>query len=136
MLFRSISTESVLPGYMFNRDVAVHFDAAKFGAWLRDKYAVPRGVKHVQGKVVDIATGEEGIKKLVLDNGHEIYADLFIDCTGFKSLLLGETMKEPFISFNDILPNNSAWAAQIPYDNKREEIVPYRSEEHTLNSSH
>ena len=117
--------DNIVPGFKFSRDVAYHFDAVKFAIWLRDHFAVPKGVKHIQALVKDIATDENGIKKLVLDNGHEIYADLFIDCTGFKSLLLGETMKEPFISFNDILPNNSAWAAQIPYDNKREEIVPY-----------
>jgi len=120
-----MTTEPVVPCYRFTNDVAFHFDAAKFGAWLRDKYAVPKGVKHVRGKVIDIATGEEGIKKLVLDNGHEIYADLFIDCTGFRSILLGGAMGEEFVSYSDILPNNSAWAAQVPYTDKKKQIVPY-----------
>ena len=52
-------------------------------------------------------------------------ADLFIDCTGFKSLLLGETLKEEFISYNDLLPNDSAWATKIPYKNKKKELVSY-----------
>ncbi|HIF49853.1 MAG TPA: hypothetical protein EYQ68_08265, partial [Cytophagales bacterium] len=34
---------------------------------------------------------------------------LYIDCTGFKSLLLGQALKEPFESYENILPNNSAW---------------------------
>ena len=120
-----ISREPILPEYNFTRDAAYHFDAALFGAWLRDKFAVPKGVKHIQAKVKDIATDEDGIKKLVLDNGHEIYADLFIDCTGFRSILLGGALKEKFNSYEDILPNNSAWAAQVPYTDKKSQIVPY-----------
>ncbi len=120
-----IAIDTNLPGYTFSRDVAYHFDAIKFAIWLRDKYAVRRGVKHIQALVKYIEVGEEGIEYLELDSGEKITADLFIDCTGFRSILLGDAMKEPFISYSDILPNNSAWAAQIPYDNKREEIVPY-----------
>ena len=120
-----ITTESKIPGYMFTRDVAVHFDAAKFGAWLRDKRAKPMGVKHIQGKVNDIQTDEDGIKKLVLDSGEEITADLYIDCTGFRSILLGGALGEKFNSYEDILPNNSAWAAQVPYNDKKKEIVPW-----------
>ena len=50
---------------------------------------------------------------------------MFIDCTGFKSLLLGETLKEEFISFEDLLPNNKAWATKIPYKNKKKELECY-----------
>ena len=120
-----ISLEDVVPGYSFSRDVAYHFDAVKFAIWLRDQYAKPRGVRHIQALVKDTIVNEDGIEKLILDSGDEITADLFIDCTGFASILLGKAMKEPFVSYGDILPNNSAWAAQVPYDNKREEIVPY-----------
>jgi len=122
---RITTEDNIVPGYIFNRDAAYHFDAIKFAIWLRDKFAKPKGVKHIQALVKDTIVNEDGIEKLVLDDGQEITADLFIDCTGFASILLGKAMNEPFISFNDILPNNSAWAAQIPYDNKREEIVPY-----------
>lgn len=121
-----ITTEkNLLPHFMFNNDVAYHFDAIKFAIWLRDYYAKPRGVKHIQALVKQAVTNEDGIEKIILDNGEEITADLFIDCTGFASILLNKALEEPFISYNDILPNNSAWAAQIPFDNKREEIVPY-----------
>jgi hypothetical protein len=120
-----ISLDDALPGYSFSRDVAYHFDAIKFAIWLRDYYAVPRGVKHIRALVKDIPTNEDGVEKLVLDSGEEITADLFIDCTGFASIILGKALNEPFISYNDILPNNSAWAAQIPFDDKRKEIVPY-----------
>ena len=36
-------------------------------------------------------------------------------------MLLGETLKEPFDSYSDLLPNNSAWATRIPYKNKEKE---------------
>ena len=57
-----------------------------------------------------------------MNDGEKIYSDLFIDCTGFKSLILGQSMKEPFISYENILPNNSAWACQIPYKDKYKEL--------------
>lgn len=105
--------------------VAFHFDATKFGAWLRDKYAVPRGVIHLQKEVIQITTAEKGIDKLVLEDGEEITSDLFIDCTGFKSLLLAGALAEPFESYADMLPNNRAWATRVPYKNKEEELEPF-----------
>lgn len=100
---------------------AFHFDATKFGLWLRDHYCIPRGVKHIKEDIKTIEQDENGIKSL--NKKHK--ADLFIDCTGFKSLLLGETLKEEFISFKDMLPNNKAWATKIPYKNKKKELRPY-----------
>ena len=107
----------------FKDDVAYayHFDATKFGLWLRDHYCIPRGVKHIKEDVKTIEQNDSGIKSL--NKKHK--ADLFIDCTGFKSMLLGETLKEEFISFNDLLPNNSAWATRLPYKNKRKELKSY-----------
>jgi tryptophan halogenase len=114
-----------IPGFNFDRDTAFHFDATKFGLFLRDKFSKPKGVTHIQAIVKEIKTNEEGIDYLVLDNDEHIKADLFIDCTGFKSLLLAESLNEPFTSFSDMLPNNSAWATQVPYTNKQEQLVSY-----------
>ena len=101
----------------FKRDTAYHFDATKFGLFLRDKYCLPKGVKHIKENIDSIQTNEKGIKSL--NNKHT--ADLFIDCTGFRSLLLDKTLKEPFESYQDILPNNSAWATRVPFSNKRKQ---------------
>ena len=49
---------------------------------------------------------------------------MFIDCTGFKSLLL-TALNEPFISYSDMLPNNKAWATRVPYKNKEAELEPF-----------
>jgi len=102
-------------------DFAYHFDATKFGIWLRDNFCVPRGVKHIKEEINTIEQSEKGIKSL----NNKYTANLFIDCTGFKSLLLGKTLKEPFNSFSDLLPNDSAWATHIPYKNKEKELVGY-----------
>jgi len=100
---------------------AYHFDATKFGLWLKDHYCKPRGVNHILEDVNTIETNEDGITSL--NNTHK--ADMFIDCTGFKSMLLGDTLKEHFNSYNDLLPNNKAWATRVPYKDKENELVPY-----------
>jgi len=109
-----------LPLFNFKRDTAYHFDATKFGLWLKEHYCLPRGVKHIQEDIQSIETDEDGIKSL--NKKHT--ADLFIDCTGFKSLLLSE-FDVPFESLSNKLPNNKAWATRIPYKNKEEELKPY-----------
>ena len=106
-------------------DVAYHFDASAFGNWLKNNYCIPRGVTHVEATVTDISIFEDGVEHLLLDSGEKIYSDLFIDCTGFKSVLLSGALKEPFISYQDILPNNRAWAVQVPYIDKEKELEPF-----------
>jgi len=116
---------STLPGepFDFYYDTAFHFDATKFGAWLRENYCKPRGVKHIESEVIEIETDETGIKSLRLANGEIISADLYVDCTGFRSLLLEQTFKVPFISYEQVLPNNRAWATRIPYTNKEKQLT-------------
>ena len=111
--------DNIIP-FDFHKNTAYHFDATKFGVWLKEQYCLPRGVKHIEEDIKDIKSDENGIVSL---NGHS--ADLFIDCTGFKSLLLDKTINEPFESYNDLLPNNSAWATKIEYNDKEKEIKPY-----------
>lgn len=106
-------------------DVAYHFDAIKFAKYLREKYRKRVGIEYIVATVSDVITDDNGVKELVLDNGEKIEADLFVDCTGFRSLLIGEALKQEFVSFNNYLPNNRAWAAQIPYKNKEIELEAY-----------
>ena len=113
------------PGWNFDRDTAYHFDAAKFGAWLRDEYSKPKGVKHIVADVESIAVNDNGIEQVILNTSEVITADLFIDCTGFKSILLAQALDTPFDSYSDILPNNSAWATRISYQDKEKELEPY-----------
>ena len=99
-----------------------HFDAVKFGQYLRDTYC--EQVNRISANVVDCVVNENGIKNLQLDTGESVEADLFVDCTGFKSLLLGKYLHEPFISYSDKLPNDSAWVTHIPHVNKKK-MRPY-----------
>jgi len=102
-----------------SREHAFHFDAVKFGIWLRDNRC--KKVKHIIDDIVSVEQDKNGIKSL----NNKYKADLYIDCTGFKSLLLGKSLKEPFESYADMLPNDSAWATRIKYKNKKKELVPY-----------
>lgn len=111
--------------FVFERDVAYNFDAVQFGIFLKESVCIPNGVRLISDTVMDAKLGDEGIEYLILSNGEKIYADLFIDCTGFKSLLLGQYMQEPFISFEDDLPNNRAWAARVPYKDKDLEMESF-----------
>lgn len=115
-----ISDENdIVPNYNFKTDSAYHFDATKFGLWLKEHYCLPRGVKHVLENVSHMKQNGDGITHI---NSHE--CDLVIDCTGFKSMILNKVGGE-FISYNDILPNDSAWATRMPYTNKEQQLEPY-----------
>jgi tryptophan halogenase len=102
--------------------VAYHMDATKLGELLKKDYCLPKGVEHILSEVVEVPVNKNGVEKLILSNGEEITSDLFIDCTGFKSVLLGQALKEPFISFSDLIPNNRAWATKLPYKEKEKEL--------------
>lgn len=119
-----ISNE-IVDGFDLNKHSALHFDAMKFADWLMNKYAVPRGVRHIEANIDKVLSDSDGISGLVLENGNIVSADLYIDCSGFKSILLGKELKEPFIDYSDRLPVNRAWGVQIPYNNKISEIKPY-----------
>lgn len=113
------------PEWRFDRHVAYHMDAVKFGAWLRSNYAVPKGVKHIPDTVINSPVTENGVEYLELSSGEKVTADLFIDCTGFRALLIDKALKVPFTSYKDILPNDSAWATRVVYQDKENELEPY-----------
>lgn len=105
-----------LRGFNFNADTAYHMDASLFGNYLRDKLCLPSGMKHIYANVTSIQQNEDGSIKCVNTDTHgELHADLFVDCTGFKSLLLEQTLGVPFESFSNHLLNDRAIATVIPY---------------------
>lgn len=121
----SFNQSGKLDNFSFHRAHAFHFDATKFGQWLKNNYCFPRGVKIIQDSVERVITSDIGVEELILTNGDSISADLFIDCTGFKALLLEGALQEPFEDYAHMLPNNSAWATRIPYTDKDKEMEPY-----------
>jgi len=102
---------------------AYHFDAALFAAMLRD-YAEERGVRRVEGLIERVERdGETGdLRALRLDHDREVAGTLFIDCTGFRSLLLGDALSVPFVDWRRFLPCDSALA--VPSET-RPELRPY-----------
>lgn len=89
--------------FPFPPSYGYHFDAFKLGAFLRD-WCVARGVSHVPAKVSEVALADNGdVAALVLDDGRRIAGDIFVDCSGFRSLILQEALDEPFVSYTDAL---------------------------------
>jgi flavin-dependent dehydrogenase len=94
--------------FPFKVEYGYHFDAYLMGSMLCDM-GTKRGVKHIQGKIVEVETASNGdIGALVLENNQKVEGDVFVDCTGFASLLIGKTLNTPFESFSENLFNDSA----------------------------
>lgn len=102
---------------------AYHLDATQLARLLRDT-ARERGVIHVEGTVEHVETGPEGIRAVQLASGARYEADLYVDCTGFASLLLGKALQVPFHSYADTLLCDRAVACPVAYD---EPDAPLRS---------
>ncbi len=116
---------SDLEDFNVNQDVAFHFDAIKFANYLKNKICIPSGVSHLVDTIEKVEVNHDGVKFLDLKSGKRVYADLFIDCSGFKALLIGDSLGEEYESFEDVLPVNRAWAVQIPYRDRRSEMLNY-----------
>lgn len=115
-------------GFNFKHDTAYHMDATLFGIWLRDNLCLPLGMTHIIDTVTDVVQREDSsIEKIGTEANGYLESDLFIDCTGFRSLLLDQTLKTPFISFHDTLLNDRAVATVIPYIDKEKEMENYTS---------
>ena len=91
---------------------ALHIDAKLVAQYLRD-FAETRGVKRTEGIVTDVVSRADGfVQKVIMKNGEEVEGDLFIDCSGFRALLIGKTLDEEYLDWSDVLMCDRAVVAQ------------------------
>jgi tryptophan 7-halogenase len=95
---------------------AFQFDAGRYARFLRSK-AEGMGVRRTEGKIIKVEQHPETgfVTSLVLDNGTEVTGELFLDCSGFRSLLLGETLGVGFEDWTGWLPCDRAVAIPCAY---------------------
>ena len=104
------------PEYEAVANYAYHLDAGKFAGFLQKHCTEKLGVRHVLADVTHVSQGEQGdIKSVDTRQAGEIEGDLFIDCTGFASLLLGKALGVDFKDCSDVLFCDAALALQVPY---------------------
>jgi tryptophan 7-halogenase len=102
---------------------AYHFDAGLYSAHLR-RMSEAKGVKRIEGKILRVEQdGESGfVKALVLESGQSVAGDLFVDCSGFRGLLIEQTLKAGFEDYSQWLRTDSALAVQTT---STDEVPPY-----------
>ncbi|WP_371194423.1 tryptophan halogenase family protein [Glaciecola sp. SC05] len=102
--------------YDFNANYGYHLDAGKFATLLKNHCIQKLGVKHIVDHVTKVNSAENGDIDSISSKSHgDISGDLFIDCTGTSSLLLGKHFGIPFVSQKHVLFNDSALAVHVPH---------------------
>lgn len=120
---RLTKNENNQMAFSFKEDTAYHFDAKLFGEYLRDYVCKPESVDHYYDDIVSVEKDDDGyVSSVVGSSGQKYSADLYVDCTGFKSVLLEGEMNSKFISSKKWLSNDSALAAHLPYTNKESQL--------------
>jgi tryptophan halogenase len=107
-------------------DVAYHIENKTFVAYL-ENYAARLGIVTYDDLVSEVNQDDTGVTGLVLKSGRTETADLYIDCSGFASLLLSRTLREPYVSFKPTLfCDRAVWGG---WERTEEPIRPYTTAE-------
>jgi flavin-dependent dehydrogenase len=114
------------PEYAAVANYAYHLDATKFALFLKKHCLEQLGVHYISDHVEAVNNASSGdIASLSTQQNGDISGDLFIDCTGFSALLIGQHYQVPFISKKDILFIDTALAVQIPYQENQDAIASH-----------
>ncbi len=112
--------------YSYNANYGYHLDAGKFTTFLRKHCVEKLNVKHIVDHVTKVNSYENGdIASLNTKKHGLLYGDLFVDCSGFASMLLGEHYQIPFVSKKHVLFNDTALAVHVPYAQQNSPISSY-----------
>ena len=92
---------------------AYHLDAGLYAKFLRAKFG-PKGIKRVEGRIARVEQDNESgyVTALVLESGAKVEGDLFVDCTGFRGLLIEQTLEAGYEDWRHWLQTDSALAVQ------------------------
>ena len=106
-----------------NSNHAYHLDAGLYALFLQ-KIAVKHGLKRIEGLIKNVVLDKDNgfINSLELSNGKIVEGDLFIDCTGFKGLLIEGALNTGYEDWSHVLPCDSAVAVQTKTVNRP---IPY-----------
>ena len=112
------------PEYAFNVNYGYHFDAGRFAQLLHRHAVDALGVEYVSANVERIESDSDGdLTGVVLDSGETVEGDLFVDCTGQRSMVIGEHFGIGVESMKKYLFNDAAIAVQVPYANPDDAIA-------------
>jgi hypothetical protein len=102
------------PNFPFNASYGYHFDAHLVGAYLRE-VALARGVAHADARIAGVDMVDDGkVCALIADDSRRFEADLFVDASGFRALIIEGALGEPHCSFAENLFNDRAVVAPTP----------------------
>jgi tryptophan halogenase len=114
------------PEYEAHANYAYHLDAGKFAPFMQRYCCENLGVRHVLADVQEVNLAENGdIRSVTTEQAGEIEGDLFVDCSGFRSLLLGKALGVSFKSCRDVLFCDTAIAFQVPYDDSSAPVASH-----------
>ena len=104
------------PEFAFIQNYGYHLDAGKFAEFLTRHCVSKLGVTHIRDHVVDVIPDQSGyIQEIKTQQHGELRGDIFVDCTGFSSVLIGQHYQVPMQSIQPYLFNDRALAVQLPY---------------------
>ena len=116
------------PEYGAAVNYGYHFDAVKLGHLLRQHAIARLGVRHVSADVTAVRSHENGdIAALATRQHGDVEGELFIDCSGFPSLLIGQHFGVALRSERAVLFNDTALAVQVPYADPADPATPLAS---------
>jgi tryptophan 7-halogenase len=129
---------------IIRKDYAYHLDNRSLIAYLRGRIE-SAGISHLDARIEHVDTDErrERVVGLRTADGRTLTYDLYVDCSGFRSVLLGQALGEPFVDFSSSLFTNTAIIGELRHGGRIKSsttcyamncgwtwIIPMRTEDH------